>query len=238
MHKERKTAGYRTLNRMLRERYGWYVSDYYVHLNCKEAGIQSVVRKKQYQPKGTKHYLYKNLIRNDWSTTQPFEKLCTDTTFFRHKGTLYDLTLYIDAFNNEIISYVLSTGYRGLDPKAHNKAIKKVIKEKIKRGYRNLETIIHSDQGIIYTSLAFSHAYQDYNIKWSMSRSGTPTDNPKIEAIIGWIKDELIHNFNLKSTNNLEKLISDYVYYFNNQRYTYFLKYKSPIQYRTELGFY
>lgn len=45
--------------------------------------------------------------------------------------------------------------------------------------------------------MAFTNAYKDYNIIRSMSRVGTPTDNPKMESINGWIKDEIINDWNI-----------------------------------------
>jgi transposase InsO family protein len=68
-----------------------------------------------------------------------------------------------------------------------------------------------------------------------MSRAGTPTDNPVNESLNGWIKEELFIDFNLKQSNNVEQTIKDYVYYFNNDRSAYSLKYKTPIQFKTEL---
>lgn len=238
IHDEKPSKGYRYIARRIREETGWHVSDNYVHKNCKAIGVQSIVRRKRYkQLPGDKHKVYRNLIRNNWKTSHPFEVICTDTTLFRHKKVLYDLTLYIDAFNNEIISYDLTLSKHGSDPKSHNRALNRAIQAKIKRGYKDLETIIHSDQGVIYTSQAFAHAYKNYNIKWSMSRAGTPTDNPKVESLNGWIKDELIHDFNMKNCEDIYKLIDDYINYYNNERYSYALQYKNPIQYRTELGF-
>lgn len=115
--------------------------------------------------------------------------------------------------------------------------LKSLLKTIKKRGYTNLETIVHSDQGVIYTSKVFANTHKDYNIKRSMSRQGTPTDNPIIESLNGWIKEELANDFNLYSTNDIHKTIKDYIYYFNNERLAYSLNYKSPVQYRTELSF-
>ena len=39
-----------------------------------------------------------------------------------------------------------------------------------------------------------------------MSRAGTPTDNSAIEAINGWIKEELFTYFNIKDCDNLDFL--------------------------------
>ena len=70
-----------------------------------------------------------------------------------------------------------------------------------------------------------------------MSRAGTPKDNAIIESINGWIKAELIADFRFWEWENVEELIKTYVDYFNNIRPAYALNYKSPVQYKTELGF-
>ena len=85
---------------------------------------------------------------------------------------------------------------------------------------------------------AFQESHKHYNISRSMSRIGTPTDNPIIESLNGWIKQEMIIDFELKKTNDIHKFIDNYVDYFNYERTAYALDYKTPIQYKTEQGFY
>ena len=70
-----------------------------------------------------------------------------------------------------------------------------------------------------------------------MSRVGTPTDNPIIEALNGWIKEELFLDFDLAHAKDVPALLDMYVDFFNNRRPAAALGYKSPVQYRTELGF-
>ena len=70
-----------------------------------------------------------------------------------------------------------------------------------------------------------------------MSQGGTPTDNPIIEALNGWMKEELYLYFGLNEAENLPDLLNKYVYFFNNQRPADVLGYKSPVHYKTELGF-
>ena len=67
-----------------------------------------------------------------------------------------------------------------MDLENHVLAFKDMINNKIKRGYKDLETIFHSDQGSIYTSTSFNDVCFNNNIIRSMSRAGTPTDNPII----------------------------------------------------------
>ena len=70
-----------------------------------------------------------------------------------------------------------------------------------------------------------------------MTREGTPTDNPIIEALNGWMKEELFLDFGLATTEDVQLLLDKYVHYFNNRRLAAALGYKSPVQYKTELGF-
>ena len=44
-------------------------------------------------------------------------------------------------------------------------------------------------------------------------------------------------DFNLKSVEDIPSFIENYVYYFNNERLSYKLNYKTPVQYRIEQGF-
>ena len=237
IHEKHKTWGYHRIAEYIRSNTGLFFSDLLIHKICKENKIYSRARKRPFKRPNEEHIVYSNKICGDWKTTRPFEKITTDTTIFPNNGKLYDLTMYIDAFNNEIVSYDLSISKHGSGTRNHMLAQKKLIKEKIKRGYINSETIVHSDQGIIYTSVAYNNAYKDYNISRSMSRRATPTDNPIIESINGWMKEEMIVDYNLYKCTDVHKTVKDYIKYFNNERLSYSLNYKSPIQYRTELGF-
>ena len=51
------------------------------------------------------------------------------------------------------------------------------------------------------------------------------------------MKEELYLDFDLDHTKDVPALLDQYVFFFNNQRWHAALGYKSPVQYRTELGF-
>lgn len=237
VHSKHKTWGYHRIAKNIRNRTGLFFSDLLIHKICKTNNIYSKARKKPYRKPNEEHIIYSNVIAGDWNATRPFEKICTDTTIFWNNGKYYDLTMYIDIFNNEIVAYDLSDSKHGNSQINHKNAQKNLLKSKIKRGYINSETIVHSDQGAIYTSIAYNHAFKDYNILRSMSRKGTPIDNPIIESINGWMKEEMFKDWNLSRCHDVAKTIKEFIKYFNNDRLAYALNYKSPIQYRTELGF-
>lgn len=112
-----------------------------------------------------------------------------------------------------------------------------MLESKIKRGYESQDTIMHSDQGIIYSSIALSQVHKDYNIIRSMSRRGTPTDNPIIESKNGWLKKEMYIDFNQDDYETVEDYINTIIYDHNYFRPSYALNYKTPVEYRTQLGF-
>ena len=70
-----------------------------------------------------------------------------------------------------------------------------------------------------------------------MSRPGTPTDNPIIEAINGWLKDELFTDFKINEAIDVEECVRNYVHYYNYERPACSLGYLTPIQYKERHNF-
>lgn len=66
-------------------------------------------------------------------------------------------------------------------------------------------TILHTDQGSVNTSICYNELVKNYNIKRSMSKSGTPTDNPVNKSLNGWLKEELFLDFNLGKSDNVQE---------------------------------
>lgn len=236
IHKHHSTYGYRSIAQNIRNNTGWIFSDNLCHKVCKCLNIRSKARK-TYIPRGLESVTYPNIVNGNFKTTRPFEIVVSDTTLIHCNGRNYDWTFYLDVFNNEIVGSDVSISKHGAGVENHFKACKDFLETKIKRGYKDLETIFHTDQGIIYSSKAFNKLWDNYTIKRSMSRAGTPTDNSIIESLNGWIKNELYRDFKIYFADDINIAIKNYINYFNNQRLAYSLKYKTPIQYRTEQGF-
>ena len=100
-----------------------------------------------------------------------------------------------------------------------------------------MPTILHTDQGAVYSSRAFAKAHEKYNIFRSMSRAGTPTDNPIIESVNGWIKQEMRLDLDMDGHPDLSLFLYYSVRSYNLFRPAYALNYKSPIQFKIEQGF-
>ena len=233
IHENHQSHGYRWIKAYLEHKLGVIMSYNHVHLCCKYAGIISQGSHYKYVKPGEEKKNYPNLVMSSWKyLSRPLEVVVSDMTCFYVKGKYYELTFYFDAFTKEILSYALTT--RRGDSKQYHDGLKYILKL-IKNEECTEPVILHTDQGSVYSSLSYNELISNYNIKRSMSRAGTPTDNPVNESLNGWIKEELILDFKLKESNDIEKTIKDYVHYYNNERPAYSLKYKTPIQFKTEL---
>lgn len=232
-HQEHKSYGYHRLATVIRNETGWIFSDNLAHKCCKLAGIKSKVKHYKYRAtQGKEHIQFPNKIHNKWNASRPLQIVVSDMTCLKHSGKYYEWTYMLDTYNNEIITSHISN-FRG-DRTPYFKCLED-LKDMLKEQAHPL--VLHTDQGTVYSSKAFNDAHKDYNIIRSMSRVGTPTDNPIIESINGWIKAEMVTDFRYWEHDNIYEFVDDYVKYFNNYRPAYALNYQSPVQYRTERGF-
>lgn len=237
IHSKKPSYGYRRINAKILQETGWKVSDNLVHKVCKLNNIKSKARHYKYKRPGEESIKYENLIKGNWKTSRPFEKIVSDTTKIWFKRKPYDWTFYLDIYNNEIVGYDVRESKFGNGTLNHRMALKLMLEEKIKRGYKNLETIFHTDQGAVYSSLSFNKTFDNTSIIRSMSRAGTPTDNPVIESKNGWLKKEMYIDFDINNYNTVQEFIEDIVKDNNEYRPSFALNYKTPIEYKIQSGF-
>ena len=227
-HEKYPSHGYRWLNAKIRLDTGLKVSDQYAHKCCKTAGIVSRSKHYRYKKPGDPFKVYPNLLSTGLNITGPLQCVASDMTAFRLKGLYYELTLYMDLWNNEILTYSLSA--RRGDRMTYICGLKDLLS--IKQKYPDLEMILHTDQGSVYASKSFNELLPLYNIVHSMSRAGTPTDNAAMESINGWLKAEMFTDLHLTSNENIENEIREYMVFYNEERPAYSLNYLTPKQYR------
>lgn len=235
-HKLHPSHGYHQLAGDVFDNTGWVFSDNLAHKCCKEAGIYSKARKPKYVKPGEESVKFPNLVAGCWNAMAPLQIVVSDMTMFKSKGVPWEWTILLDTFNNEIIAHQATTVTGSNKPYYFCLDKLKELAGK-KNEEQTPQVVFHTDQGSVYSSRAYCEAHHDYNIVRSMSREGTPTDNPIIEALNGWIKAELYLDYDLSNAEDVPALLNQYVEYFNTRRRAYALGYKSPVQYKTELGF-
>ena len=227
-HAKYPSHGYRWLNAKIMLDTGLIMSDQRAHRICKAAGIVSVSKHYRYKKPGDPFKVYPNLLMTGINISGPLQCIVSDMTAFYLQGVYYELTLFMDLWNNEILSYSLSKK-RG-DRMTYLSGLKGILD--IKAQYPDMEMILHTDQGSVYSSKSFNELLPLYNIVHSMSRAGTPTDNAAMEAINGWIKAEMFSDLHITSNKDIDREIARYIVFFNEERPAYSLNYLTPKQYR------
>ncbi len=226
-HERYPSHGYRWLRAKIELDTGAVYSDNYAQRICSYAGIRSVSKHVR-RYKGTNRVkIYPNMLMADMAISGPMQVVVSDMTAFWANGRYWELTLYMDLYNNSIVTYSMSP-VKG-DPKTYMDGLAKLLEKK--KEHAGLGMILHSDQGAVYSSKSFNELLPTYNITRSMSRAGTPTDNGAMEAINGWVKDELFSDFSIRGCEDVEECVRAYVEYFNERRPAFALGYLTPKQF-------
>ena len=220
--------GYRRITLKLKNR-GFNINHKTVSKFMNILGIKSIQRpKRRYNSyQGNIGKIANNLLKRDFKADKPNQKWVTDVTEFKvHNGKFY-LSLIIDLFNGEIISYNLSK---------HStfQQITDMLEKAFIKIKNNTNLILHSDQGWQYQMKIYQKMLKEKVIKQSMSRKGNCLDNSCAENFFGILKSELFYpkEKEYKNVEELEKDIKEYIEYYNNSRIKSKLKGMSPIQYR------
>lgn len=170
-----------------------------------------------------------NVLNRHFDEYGPGYVLETDITylFYGSKHSKAYLSVVKDGFTKQILSYVLSTSLE-------EDFVLKTINQLFEKHKHDIHTdaLIHSDQGAHYTSIRFIDLLKNLEIRQSMSRRGNCWDNAPQESFFGHMKDEIGKYIKTTSTyEELEKIIDNYMDYYNNERYQYKLAKLSPNEY-------
>lgn len=168
-----------------------------------------------------------NHVNREFRSHGPRKILLTDITYIRLRNRFVYLSVIKDAFTMQVLAYQLSESLE-VD------FVLETIKELKEKHLSSLDatTIIHSDQGCHYTSVAFRELLENANLRQSMSRRGNCWDNAPQESFFGHMKDEL-HPYmkNWKTFDDVKERIDDWMDYYNNDRYQTILQWMSPNEY-------
>lgn len=233
VHELHKTHGYRWTAAFIRINCMVIISDNYAYKCYRFLGIKAETKhQRNYRPRKEKDK-YPNLIYSTWETVdRPKQVIVSDMTAFKFRCYYYEVTFYFDVFTKEILSW--RVGRRRGSRDQYIEGLEEVVK--LLEGCKE-PTIVHTDQGSVYASMAYNELIKDTNIIRSMSRAGKPTDNPVNESLNGWIKEEIISDFALNVKHympyeDFEEIIRKYVKYYNTQRPCYAIGYDTPDHFR------
>lgn len=219
--------GYRRISIAMRNK-GYVINHKTVLKLMNSLGLKGKQRKndKYHSYKGTVGKIADNLLKRSFCAEKPFEKLTTDVTQFNVCDEKIYLSPVLDLFNNEVISYSVSTS-------TNLEQIRDMLNGLFEKLPADATPIFHSDQGWQYQHAEYQRLLTEHNITQSMSRKGNCMDNGAMENFFGRLKVEMFYGEKFESVNTFIDELKRYIDYYNNERISLKLKGMSPIQYRT-----
>ncbi len=156
-----------------------------------------------------------NIVERQFKSHGPRRILLTDITYIRLNDAFCYLSVIIDAFTMQVLAFVLSAS---LEMDFVLETVKQLRRNHLHS--LNATTIIHSDQGCHYTSVKFRELLENSKLRQSMSRRGNCWDNAPQESFFGHMKDELSPYIRTwHSFDDVKDRITDWMNYYNNDRY-------------------
>ena len=207
------TYGYRRITEGLKIKYGVIFNHKKVNRIMKKYNIKPryIKKKQNHRYKRIEENVRPNLIKRKFNTNMPNKIWVTDITYLIYNNKRLYLSTILDLYDRKVVSYKIGKiNNIGLVINTVNEAIKK------RKDVHGL--IIHSDQGFQYTSHEYKAICESNGITISMSRKGNPIDDSPIESWHGILKKETLYNNNITSLQEYQKLVEDWILFYNTSR--------------------
>ncbi|WP_144435024.1 IS3 family transposase [Actinobacillus pleuropneumoniae] len=219
--------GYRRITLKLRDFLG-AINHKRIQRIMQQLDLKGKCKQRKYRSyQGEEGKIAENVLQRDFHATAPNEKLVTDITEFKcAEGKLY-LSPIKDLFNSESLAYDLARS-------PNFEQVMRMLKQAVAKLPKDAKPILHSDQGWQYRMADYQEMLRKHHIKQSMSRKGNCLDNGAMESFFGRLKTECYFGKRFETFEQLEKVIHEYIHYYNNERIQVKLKGLSPVQYRTQ----
>ena len=175
--------------------------------------LSEIRRRRKWQRMGEDKHRYDNWLNREFNAEHPNQKWVTDISYIQTKEGILYLSMIRDLYDRSIVAYKTSNSQTvSLVLDTIHLAMKSVKAES------RWELHLHSDQGFQYTSQAYFDLTKEYGILPSMSRRGNCYDNALAENFFGILKTECIYRNKPKSFKDADKMIDDYIYFYNHER--------------------
>ena len=199
---------------------------YYLFTKIRRTNPYKAIMKKTKE-----HRTFGNILDRNFNQTAPFRAFGTDITYLPFNHRMAYLSAVKDFASGEIVAWDVSQ-HLEMD----------IVLNTVKNMQQNknivslADVLIHSDQGVHYTSPQYSNMLKKLNMIQSMSRKGNCIDNAPTESFFGHLKDDVDYT-DCKSFDELKEMIDQYINYYNNERQQWDLKKMTPVEYRNHLIF-
>jgi putative transposase len=182
-------------------------------------GLEAIYPKPRTTQRDVTHKIYPYLLRN-LAITRPNQVWSCDITYVPMPTGFMYLTAVIDWFSRYVLAWGLSnTLDGGFCIEALESACTKVRPE-----------IFNTDQGVQFTSRAFTSRLESKGIAISMDGRGRALDNVFIERLWWSVKYEWIYLHEFATVRSLEQGLMKYFRFFCQERPHQALDYRTPAE--------
>lgn len=163
-----------------------------------------------------------DLVRREWSPTEPNRLWVADITYCRSwEGWLY-LAAVLDCHSRKVVGWSLRNDLRA-------ELVTDAIEMAVSRRRPDERLVHHSDRGSQYVSLAFGQRCKEAGIDLSMTQGGSPLDNAVAESFFATLKRELVDRYTWPTRSDLRVAVFEWIeVFYNRQRIHTTLNYASP----------
>jgi transposase InsO family protein len=152
-----------------------------------------------------------------------------DITYLKVGGTWWYLAVVLDKFSRRVVGWSLG---KKKDVRLTLSALNRAVGQR----RPGVGLFFHTDRGIEYAAYAFRERLAELGFTQSMNRPGELTDNAHMESFFHSMKSDVIHGGVLDGEEQLARLLSAYIPYYNGVRLHSALDYRSPVVYEKEMG--
>lgn len=218
-HTRRPYKGVLKMEAYLRD-LGYVVNVKRVRRLLRLMGFMAIYPKKNLSVSNAQHKKYPYLLKNV-IIERPNQVWSTDITYIRLSSGFLYLVAIIDWYSRYVLSWRLSNS---LDSSFCLEALEDALM------FYGFPEIFNSDQGVQFTSQAFTGLLLANNIKISMDGKGRALDNIFIERLWRSLKYEEVYLKDYVSAIEAKTNIGQYWDYYNFERHHQHLDYKKPAE--------
>lgn len=154
---------------------------------------------------------FQDLLHQEFHQVAPNLVWVTDVTYVKVQDHYLYVCVVLDLFSRMALSYSISDH-------CDTPLVTQAFDIAFVSRNRPKGLMLHSDQGVQYTSYSYQKHLHNLGVKQSFSHAGTPYDNSVCESFFHTMKKEAIYHHLYSSTQDLKKVIEEYLTFYNSQR--------------------
>ena len=216
--------GARRLKKAL-ERRGIVASRRRIRRSMRSQGLRSRYQRKAFKPHASRpnEAEVPNVLDREFDGHAPHTHICSDLTYVRVGRAWCYVCLLIDLYNREIVGHAASA--------SKDAALVMAAFATMAFPLYDIE-VFHTDRGSEFDNQRIDEMLEVFGIARSLSKKGCPFDNAVDESTNKSLRAELVWGEGFGDLRDLQARLSDYVWWYNNERLHSTLNYMSPVEFR------